>query len=84
MAEEFEDEIVFIGVSNDDTVEDGKAYQESYEVPYTLAHGPEVWTAYGDPFRPTTVVIDERGGIVTEVTGPVTYESLKEVLEGIT
>ena len=76
--------MVFIGVSNNDTVEDGRAYQESYEVPYTLAHGPEVWEAYGDPFRPTTVVIDADGGIVTEITGPVTYEGLKAALEKVT
>jgi hypothetical protein len=84
LAEEFEDQVVFIGVSNNDTVEDGRAYQDEFGVPYTLAHGPEVWTAYGDPFRPTTIVIDGNGGIVTEITGPVTYESLKEVLDKVT
>ncbi len=84
MAEEFRDQVVFIGVSNNDTVDDGRAYQDEYEVPYALAHGPEVWEAYGDPFRPTTVVIDSDGGIVTEITGPVTYEGLKGALEKVT
>ena len=73
--------MIFFGVSNHDTVEDGRAYVEEYDVPYELAHAPEVWDAYGVPYQPVTVVIDADGGIATRIEGPVTYEGLKEIVE---
>ena len=81
MAEEFEGEVTFIGVSNNDTVEDGIDYAESFEVPYDLAHAPEVWEAFEVPYQPVTVVIGADGGIATRIEGEITYDGLKEVLE---
>jgi hypothetical protein len=81
LAEEYRSEIIFFGVSNNDTVEDGRAYAEEYDVPYELAHAPEVWDAYGVPYQPVTVIIGADGGIATRVEGPVTYEGLKEIVE---
>ena len=69
---------MFIGVSNNDTVEDGKGYVEDFGVPYAMAHAPEVWSLYDDPFRPTTIVIDGRGRIAAYLDGPVTYEQLEK------
>ena len=83
MAEEYSEEIVFVGVSNDDTVEDGIAYVEEFDVPYEMGHSPETWDAFGVPYQPVTIVIDERGAIVERVVGQVTYEGLKETLEGV-
>ncbi|MGH2809133.1 MAG: TlpA family protein disulfide reductase [Actinomycetota bacterium] len=80
MAEEYR-EVVFIGVSNNDTVADGKDYAATFDVPYPLAHGPEVWTAYDDPFRPTTVVISAEGEIVERFIGEVTGDEVAAVLE---
>ncbi len=68
---------MFVGVSNNDTVSAGKSYAEDFDVPYALAHAPEVWAQFGDPFRPTTIVIGPDGKIASTTTGPVTYEELK-------
>ena len=81
MAEEYEGQVTFFGVSNNDTIEDGMAYADEFGVPYELAHGPEVWDAYDVPYQPVTVVIGEDGAIVTRVEGEITYEGLKEILE---
>ena len=81
MAEEYENKAVFFGVSNQDTIEDGKGYQADYEVPYPLGHAPEVWELFNDPVRPTTIVIGSDGAVSTEITGPVTYEGLKKDIE---
>ncbi len=83
MAEEYEGEIVFFGVSNNDTVEDGRAYAETYEVPYELAHAPEVWEAYGVPYQPVTIVIGADGGIAQRFEGQITYEQLREAIESV-
>jgi peroxiredoxin len=77
LAEELEGEAVFVGVSNNDTVAAGKRYAEELRVPYALAHAPEVWAQFGDPFRPTTIVIGPDGRIASTTTGPITYEGLK-------
>ena len=81
MAEEYEGKAVFFGVSNQDTVADGKEYQSVYEVPYALGLAPEVWELFNDPVRPTTIVIGSDGAVTTEITGPVTYEGLKKEIE---
>ena len=73
--------MIFIGVSNNDTVEDGKGYVEDFAVPYRMAHAPEVWDAFDDPFRPTTIVIGSDQSIVARIDGPVTVESLKTAIE---
>jgi thiol-disulfide isomerase/thioredoxin len=81
LAEEYEGRVAFIGVSNNDTVEDGRAYQDSFGVPYPLANAPEVWAKYGDPYRPTTIVIGQDGSVVARIDGPITLEGLKAELE---
>jgi hypothetical protein len=83
LAEEFKGKVTFVGVSNQDTVEDGKQYQADFEVPYALAHAPEVWEAYGNPVRPTTIVIGSDGAIAARVDGPITYEALKSQLRAV-
>jgi hypothetical protein len=72
---------VFIGVSNQDTVADGKAYQQRFDVPYDLAHAPQVWELFGYPFRPTTIVIDQAGAIAGRIDGPVTLRSLEALIQ---
>ena len=68
-------------MSNNDTVEDGEAYADEYDVPHELANAPEVWDAYGVPYQPGTVVIGADGGIADRIEGQVTYESLKDLIE---
>ncbi len=81
MAEEFDGEVTFAGVSNNDSIDDGKGYVAEYEVPYAMANAPEVWEAYGVPYQPVTIVIGPDGGIADRFDGPVTYEALKASIE---
>jgi thioredoxin-like negative regulator of GroEL len=73
--------VSFIGLSNRDTVEDGLAYARTHKVPYPLAHAPDVWTAYGVPYQPVTVVIAADGREVKRWSGAVTEEQLTEALD---
>ena len=75
--------MTFVGVSNNDTVEDGRGYVEDYGVPYAMGHSPETWDDFDVPYQPVTIVIDERGGIVERIDGPITYDGLKETVVGI-
>lgn len=81
MAEEFEDQISFVGVSNNDTVEDGKRYVDTFDVPYPMGHAPEVWDQFGVPYQPVTIVLGPMGDEIERIDGPISYESLKEALE---
>jgi hypothetical protein len=83
LAEEFEGEAVFFGASNNDTVDDGKAYREEFGVPYELALAPEVWDIFEQPFRPTTIVIGADGTVVHRVDGPIVLGSLREALQDL-
>jgi hypothetical protein len=80
LAEEHDGEVVFVGVSNNDTVEDGRTYVKRFEVPYPMAHAPEVWELYEVPYQPVTIVIGADGAIADRINGPVTYEGLREVI----
>jgi hypothetical protein len=84
LAEEFEGQAVFAGVSNDDTVEDGMSYVEEFGVTYSMGHAPEVWAAFDDPLRPSTIVIDADGNIATIVTGPISHEGMRQILKQVT
>ncbi len=81
MAEEYDGKVTFAGVSNNDSVDDGKSYVEEFDVPYAMANAPEVWDVFEVPYQPVTIVIDADGGIVDRFDGPVTYESLKQAIE---
>ena len=83
MAEEYEGKIVFIGVSNNDTVAAGKDYVETFDVPYAMAHAPEVWDLFEFPFRPTTIVIDAEGAIASRTDGEISYKVLKKDIEAV-
>jgi hypothetical protein len=83
LAEEYIDRVVFAGVSNNDTVEDGMGYVERFEVPYEMGHSPETWDAFGVPYQPVTIVIDGRGGVSERIIGQVTYESLKAAIDEV-
>jgi hypothetical protein len=81
LAEKYEGRVTFVGVSNNDTVEDGKEYVDRFDVPYAMANAPEVWEAFGDPSRPSTIVIDARGDISSTVVGPISVEGLTMMIE---
>ena len=80
MAEE-NPKVVFIGVSNNDTVDAGKGYVQEYDVPYAMAHAPEVWDLYDVPYQPVTIVIAADGTIAQRFTGPVTGDDVGAVID---
>ena len=80
MAEE-NPEVVFIGVSNNDTVDAGKGYVEEFDVPYAMAHAPEVWDLFDVPYQPVTIVIADDGTIARRFIGPVTGDDVGAVID---
>jgi cytochrome c biogenesis protein CcmG/thiol:disulfide interchange protein DsbE len=79
--ERYGGEVVFIGVSNNDTVADGEAYQVEYGVPYPLAHAPKVWEQFEVPYQPVTAVFDGAGEVVGSVDGPISEATLVDLIE---
>lgn len=73
--------MVFVGVSNNDTVADGKGFVKTFEVPYAMAHAPEVWELYGVPYQPVTIVLDEAGEEVQRFDGPIESGPLRTAIE---
>jgi hypothetical protein len=84
LAEEFEGQVAFVGVSNNDTVEDGKRYRDDFGVPYPLAHAPEVWEQFDVPYQPVTIVLDAEGNERLRVDGPISHDQLLEILKELT
>jgi peroxiredoxin len=83
VAEEFEGRVQFLGVSNHDTVAEGREYQRHFEVPYPLANDSSgrTWAAWGVPYQPVTVVVDQRGRIAWRFAGLLEPGMLAPVLE---
>ncbi|CAN5553303.1 MAG: TlpA family protein disulfide reductase [Actinomycetota bacterium] len=80
MAEKYEGKVSFIGVSNNDSVADGKAYARELEVSYPLALAPEVWELYEVPYQPVTIVIGSDGEVASRIEGPITLDGLNEII----
>ena len=82
VAREYGDQVQFVGVSNNDTVSEGRKYQREFEVPYPLANDASgrTWAAWGVPYQPVTVIVDERGRVARRVDGGVEPEQLIPVL----
>jgi hypothetical protein len=82
LAEEYEGRVTFLGVSNRDTVRDGRAYVEKFDVPYATAHAPEVWDLYHVAYQPVTVVIGADGVVAARIEGPITRDGLESAISG--
>ena len=80
LAEKYEGKVSFIGVSNNDSVPDGKAYASEFEVPYPLAHAPEVWDLYDVPYQPVTIVVGSDGEVASRIEGPISPDGLNEII----
>lgn len=75
--------MIFFGASSNDTVEAGMQYREEYGVPYELALAPNVWDTFGNPFRPTTIIIGPEGQITHRTDGPITLGGLRDALNDV-
>jgi cytochrome c biogenesis protein CcmG/thiol:disulfide interchange protein DsbE len=83
VAHRYQGEVQFVGVSNNDTVSEGRKYQRHFGVPYPLANDSSgrTWAAWGVPYQPVTVVVDERGRVVRRFDGGIEDKDLAPVLE---
>jgi peroxiredoxin len=83
VAEDFEGRVQFLGVSNHDTVSEGRKYQQKFEIPYPLANDASgrTWAAWGVPYQPVTVVVDQRGRVAWRFAGLLEPGMLAPVLE---
>ena len=86
VAREFEGQVQFVGVSNNDTVSEGRKYQREFDVPYPLANDSSgrTWAEWRVPYQPVTVVVDQRGRVARRWDGEVEPEQLGPVLEYLT
>jgi peroxiredoxin len=83
VAREYDGKVGFVGVSFRDTIDDGRAYQREFDVPYPLANDSSgrTWAAWRVPYQPVTVVVDDRGRIARRFDGEVEPDALRAVLE---
>jgi cytochrome c biogenesis protein CcmG/thiol:disulfide interchange protein DsbE len=79
----FKGRVQFLGVSNHDTVVEGRKYQQQYEIPYPLANDASgrTWAAWGVPYQPVTVVVDQHGRVAWRFAGLLEPGMLAPVLE---
>jgi peroxiredoxin len=83
VARDFKGQVQFIGVSNNDTVSEGRKFQREFEVPYPLANDASgrTWAVWGVAYQPVTVVVDQRGRVARRWDGGIEPEQLAPVLE---
>jgi peroxiredoxin len=79
----FADRVRFVGVSNNDTVSEGRKFQREFEIRYPLANDSSgrTWAAWRVPYQPVTVVVDRRGHIAWRFDGGLEPGQLDPVLE---
>jgi peroxiredoxin len=79
----FDDRVRFVGVSNYDTVAEGRKYQRDFEIPYPLANdrSGRTWAAWRVPYQPVTVVVDQQGRVAWRFDGGLDPGQLDPVLE---
>lgn len=83
VAREFEGQAQFVGVSNYDTVSEGRKYQREFEIHYPLANDSSgrTWAAWRVPYQPVTVVVDRHGRVAWRFDGGLEPGQLDPVLE---
>jgi cytochrome c biogenesis protein CcmG, thiol:disulfide interchange protein DsbE len=83
--QEHGDEVAFLGLSYNESAEDGAALVERTGVTYETGRDPagDIITAFSGLGMPTTVFIAADGTIVTSHTGAITPSELEEELEGL-
>lgn len=85
--EEADRAVRFVGINTRDNPDAAKAFVRSFEVPYPSVrdNNGEVLLSFRDTIPttvvPTTVVIDRQGKVAARIIGPVTYRTLKGLLD---
>jgi cytochrome c biogenesis protein CcmG, thiol:disulfide interchange protein DsbE len=83
--QEYGDQVAFLGLSYNESAEDGADLVERTGVTYETGRDPagDIITAFSGLGMPTTVFISADGTIVTSHTGAITPSELEEELEGL-
>ncbi len=77
----------FVGINTRDNLDAAKAFVRSFKVPYPSVRDTngEVLLAFRDTLPttvvPTTLVVDAHGQVAARVIGPVSYNTLKGLLD---
>jgi peroxiredoxin len=82
VAKEFAGRAGFVGVSNHDTVDAGRAYARRFDVPYPLANDAsgKTWARWRVPYQPVTILVDKQGRIAERYDGGTTGGTLRAAL----
>jgi len=81
--QEFDGEVEFVGINNNDNREAALELARSTGVTYRLAEDPrgEAFAALGGSGMPTTLFIDRDGGVVERVAGGLSAGQLTALIE---
>jgi peroxiredoxin len=82
VAVEFTGRAGFVGVSHNDTVAAGRAYQRRFDISYPLANDASgrTWARWGVPYQPVTVLVDKQGRLAQRFDGGTTAGVLRTAL----
>lgn len=90
VANQFADEVTFMGINVRDNEAAARAFERKYEIPYDSVIAQDSSTAtlsFGGALTasavPTTLVVDRRGRVAARVIGPVTAATLRSLLEPV-
>lgn len=90
VAEEFADDVSFVGINVRDGLDAAQAFERRLAVPYPSLRAEDsdrALLAFGSSVAvaavPTTVLVDREGRIAARVVGPTTYSTLKALLDEV-
>lgn len=90
VAEEFADDVSFVGINVRDGLDAARAFERRQKVPYPSVRAEdsgEALLAFGSSVAvaavPTSVVVDRDGKIAARVVGPTTYATLKALVADV-
>lgn len=80
--QKYGDQVAFLGLNNQDTLEDGQALADATGVTWDLARDPrgEILAEFGGVAMPTTVLVSKDGRIVATHTGEFKGEDLDRLI----
>jgi cytochrome c biogenesis protein CcmG, thiol:disulfide interchange protein DsbE len=76
-------EVAFLGISTQESSEDGEALIASTGITYDVGRDPdgEMFATFGGTGMPTTALVDENGTVVDVRSGALTADELREWLD---
>jgi cytochrome c biogenesis protein CcmG, thiol:disulfide interchange protein DsbE len=77
------DQVAFLGISTQETSDDGQAIIDSTGITYDVGRDPdgEMFATFGGTGMPTTALVDQNGTVVDVHSGALTADELREWLD---